>query len=135
MRQVDDDAWNGIPDLIDHRLVSRGFHLIVAVEKGRCREQGEMFAALDEEPVEKHVVEPLGRGQRVSYSLTRVFVEIQASGSERQIEVHDRGIDAQLFSDVPADIVGNGRGPGAAARAGKSHHAADGRRLWVDVEI
>ena len=46
---------------------------------------------LDKQPVDKGVIDAVGREHRFGNALRRVLVEIEAGGAEREIEIgHDR---------------------------------------------
>jgi hypothetical protein len=108
MWQVDHHAWGGLAHRVNHRLIGFRHRIIVALQRRRRGEQRQMLAALDQKAVQQHVVQALRRGQRIGNALAGLVVEIQAQGAERQVEIHDGGVDVQFLGDAPADIVGQG---------------------------
>src|SRR6185312_8401477 len=65
--------------------------------------------------------------------LAAFIVEVQADRAERQIEVHDDGVDVEFFGDAPADIVGDAGGTGTAASADEGDNPTD--RLGGGIKI
>ena len=63
---------------VDHRLIGFRRGVIVAFQRGRRGEQRQMVAALDQQAVEQHIVQPFRRGQRVGDALAGFVVEVQA---------------------------------------------------------
>ena len=55
---------------------------IDAVERRRRGEQAQMVAALGEQPVERELVEAIGREHRVGDALRRILVEVEAGRAE-----------------------------------------------------
>ncbi len=134
MGQIQNDARRGLAHRVDHRLKGLGLRFIIAFQRRGGGEQRQMLAALDQQPVEQHVVQALGRGQRVGDALGGLLVEIQAHGAERQVEIDHRGVDMQLLGDAPADIVRQGGGAGTATGADKGHHPADRARRRIEIK-
>ena len=59
----------------------------------------------------------------------------QSSVAERQVEIENDGRAFVLLGRAPGDIVGDGRGTDAAARADKGDRLADRRGGRIDIKI
>jgi hypothetical protein len=108
--------------------------LVFALDRGGRRKQRQVFAALEKNAFEQHVVEPFRRRQRVGHGLAGFVVEIESDGTERQVEVDDRRVDCEFLGDAPADIVTERRRSDAAAGADKRDHPADRPPLGIGIE-
>ena len=117
MRQIDDDAGRHPAHRIEHGFIGVGIGFVVAIEHGRRGEEREMLADFHEQAVEENVVETFRRGQRIGHALAGLFVEVEAAGAERQVEIDDGRIDLEFLGDAPADIVRQRGGADAAARS------------------
>ena len=134
MRHVDDHARGGLAHRVDHRLIGFGHRVIVAFQRGRRGKEREMLAALDQSRSSRTSSSRSGATERIGNALAGLVVEIQAQGAERQVEIHDRGVDVQLLGDAPADIMGDGGGAGAAAGADKGDDPADRGGAGIEIE-
>jgi len=83
-----------------------------------------MIGTLRQQPVDKGVVDAIGRKHRFGDALRRVLVEIEAGGAEREIEIGDHRIEHEIARDGKGDIVCNRRGADAALGADNRDDAA-----------
>ncbi len=88
----------------DDRLEGAPFEIIGPVEQRGCSQQGEMLGAFGQKTVEKNLVQPLGRIDRLSNALRRILIEIDIGGAIGQIQIRQmvssqtaRNPNAQLW--------------------------------------
>ena len=92
-----------------------------------------MVAAARQKAIEQRLVHFAGGAKSLIHALGRIAVEIDIGRPERQIAVAEDHLALKQISDRPADIVGDGRGADAAARAndGGDDMVARGRRIGI----
>jgi hypothetical protein len=92
---------------IEYSLKRVGAEIVNVVERRRRRQQAQMVGTFGEQPVDKGVIDAVGRKHRFGDALRRVLVEIEAGGAEREIEVGDHRIEHEIAGDGKSDIVRN----------------------------
>ena len=81
-----------------------------------------MVAALGEQPVDQHGVDPFRSEHRLGDALGRVLIVVQSGGSERQIEVGDDRRHFGQRGESPRQVVSDRRGADAALGADDRDH-------------
>ena len=95
----------------------------------------QLLACPHQKPLKQQIVEAFRGEQRIGDALDRILVEIEAGGAEGEIEIDQRGGDADLGGQRPGEIVRDRGRTAAALGAGEGEHLADRLGFRRRVEI
>ncbi|MNI91256.1 hypothetical protein D3C73_1488860 [compost metagenome] len=91
-----------------------------------------MLGAFGQKAIEKDLVEPLRRKNRLGYALSRVLIEIDIGRAIGQVEVGKDGLRRKEVRDAPGAIMRDGRR--AAAALGADEGQAAPQRLGFGID-
>ena len=134
MRHVDGDPRHVLAHHVEHGVAGGGIKIVGSVERAGSGEQAQMIGAARQQPVEQHLVETLGRGQRIGNSLQRILVEIEAGRAEGQVEIGDHHVALKHRGNGEGGVVADGARAGAALGPDKGNDLAYRPRLRIGVD-
>ena len=135
MRQVKHQVRHITPYALNHGGVGfvRNIHDLID-RGGRCK-QGQSVCRLGQQTFNNGFVGALRCEQRISHCLRRLLIEVQSRRSEGKVQVHKRGIDLDVLSKRPRQIVRDCRGPYSALCAHNRDLLSDKWRVRVDEQL